>query len=134
MPPKAAFPGLPAVNFAPIPAAGQPLASCLLWVEVARGGKRASCKHSTPTNPDAYLNVRISKLRHYNVAFPRRNDVYTLAYRICTCLSPFKMSTCFLQEAIDFATSDQRLLHDDIVRYIVTLYDLMRQASLHPAA
>jgi len=127
---KPAFPapfvGKPTVA----PAAMPPPAPHLPWVEVAGGRRRTSSKHSTPSDPDAFLNLRISKLRHHNVAFPRQNDVYALACKICTYLGPLNTATYTLREALSLANSDQLLLHDDIVQVILHLSDLMRQASV----
>lgn len=44
------------------------------------------------------------------------------------------MTPYTLREALSLATSDQRLLHDDITQYILNFCYLMRQASLHSAA
>ena len=105
----------------------------LPWVEVVRG-RRTSAKDPAPSDPNAFLDLRVPKLRHHNAAFPRPNDVYTLACRIYACLGTLNMISCTLQEALSLANSDQRLLHDDIVQDIVLLSALMRQASTHPAA
>lgn len=90
---KLVFLALPAETFAASLTAMPPPAPFLPWVEVGRGRNRFSSKHSTTSDPDAFLNVCISKLGHHNAAFPGQNDVYTLACRIYTCLAPLKMAT-----------------------------------------
>lgn len=119
--PKVAFLALPAAKPAAISAAMQPPAPCPSWVEVAGGGKRASPKHSTPSDPNAFLNLRISKLRLHNATSPRGNDVYTFACRVCTCLAPLKMATYTLKETLLLPTMDQRFLLDDIAQDVVKL-------------
>lgn len=64
---KSAFSTQPVVTSAFNPAVIQPPAPgpCLPWVEVARGGKRASSKLSPSIIPDAHVDLRISKLQYH---------------------------------------------------------------------
>ena len=119
--PRASTP--PAAFAAPQPAVPQPPASAAMplplpWVEVARG---KSSKAPASSDSDAFLDLRISKLRHHNTSFPRQNDVYTLACRIYACLAPLGMTSCTLREALSHANSDQNLLHVDVVQDITSL-------------
>lgn len=75
------------------------------------------------------MDLRISKLLYHNAAFPRHNDVFALACRIYAFLAPFRMSSCSVREAHDLAVGDQRILRDNLARVIVTLCNLVRQAS-----
>lgn len=59
---------------------------------------------------------------------PCFKDVYTLAYRVYTSHAPLRMGIYSLREAYDLAVGDQRLLRD-LAQIIVTLCDLVRQAS-----
>lgn len=68
------------------------------------------------------MDLRISKLRHHKVAFPRQNEIYALAYRINTCLDSHNMTTYTLREALALANSGHRILHDDVVQDIEHLW------------
>ena len=89
-------------------------------MEVARG-KRNSSKAPASSDSDAFLNLRISKLRHHSSSFPRQNDVYTLACRIYACLGLLGMTSCTLREALSLANSDHKLLHGDEVQDTLSL-------------
>ena len=91
-----------------------PPAPHLPWVEVARRNKRGDQQVNIPQDPDAFLDLRISKLRHHNAAFPRQDDVYDLACRIYTRLRPLNKATCTLREAMSLAYDSRYLLHGDI--------------------
>lgn len=59
------------------------------WTEAARGGKHRPTRH-LPTSADAnsFMKLRISILQHHSAAVPHPNNVFTLACRICTFLTP----------------------------------------------
>ena len=89
-------------------------------MEVARN-KRHSSKAPASADSDAFLDLHISKLRHHNASFPRQNDIYTLASRICSCLGPIGMTSCALREALSLTNSDLKLLHVDVINDIISL-------------
>lgn len=95
-------------------------------MKVARGKQRTF--PIPPSDPDTFLDLRFAKLRHHIVAFPHPKDVYTLTYKIYTDLSPLNMATSTLREALalTLATSDRRLLHNEIAKDIIDLSDLLR--------
>lgn len=129
--PTTACPALPATKPA-APTAMQSPAPCPPWVEVVRKGK--SLEPASAPTTDEFLDLRISKLRHHNVAFTHPDSVYDLACQIHTCLHPFHMATCTLREALTLTTGDKCLLHDDITQDITYLCNSMRDTFLRPAA
>lgn len=73
--------------------------------------RHTSSTHSNPSDLDAFLNLRISKLRHHNVAFLNPDDVYDFVCPIHTCLQPLHVGICTLRKALPLSTGDQCLLH-----------------------
>lgn len=100
----------------------------------ASGKHRPAQSLTTLVHSDFFLDLRLIKLRHHHPVLPRYKDVYTLAYRLHTFLASFRMDNYSWWEACDLAVGDQRLLGDELTQDIVTLCDLVRQASLVPVA
>lgn len=57
----------------------------------------------SPPSPtrDAYLDIRISKLRHRNVIFPRRVNILNLATKTYNSITPFRPGSYILRDAFD---------------------------------
>lgn len=144
MGPKAAFPTLSAETSTATPAAMQPPPPlwgnppsprplCHPWPHTFLGWRSLEEDVIPPLNPLPSQIPIVYGARHPRVAFPRPKDLYALARRIYTCLSPLNMATATLREALALANSGHRLLYDDIEQDIVRLSDLMKQTILHPA-
>lgn len=83
--------------------------------------------HPTSSDPDAFMYLGISKLRHHNVGFHHPKEVYTLACKRFICLRPLNMATSTMREALALATSDRGPLQAHIVQDIIGLSDVMRR-------
>lgn len=59
-------------------------------------------------------------MRHRNVTFPRRRDIFHLATTILKSLTPFRQGRLTLRLAQETARQDWPLLNSDLVADIVT--------------
>lgn len=98
-------------------------------MEVAKCGKPISHKASPRPASDAYLDLRISKLRHRNHALARRTNIFNLATRICDSMAPFRMESYTLRETLEMSLDGRLLLHHDLATDIVQLCDLIEHPS-----
>lgn len=126
----------PSCHAASAPLVGKPTvapAAMSPWPHTFLGWRSLEEDVIPPLNPLPSQIPIVYGARHPRVAFPRPKDLYALARRIYTCLSPLNMATATLREALALANSGHRLLYDDIEQDIVRLSDLMKQTILHPA-
>lgn len=83
---------------------------------------------------DDYLDLKISKLRHRIADLPRRRDIFVLATDILDSIAPFRLDHITLRRARDMAFQERSFLSSDLVASIITLCDLIKEASSVPAA
>lgn len=95
------------------------------WSEVVKGDKPRDTRPVPPSvRSDAYLDQRISKLRHRKSTCPRRTDIYIPASKVYNSL----------RDAQEMDHGNSPLLHENLAMNFITFCGLIRKVSLAPDA